>query len=84
MTLEEVSPELFLLEYYAACGMNRLTTDLHLADRFGYCDSSRLLVRPNSGGYALMVELPDGVKYWCHVDRDTLEMVREWCENTKK
>ncbi len=77
MTLEEIDPELFLWELYNANGLYELDDALCTDATFGYCDASRLRVRPRSGGYALMVEWRNGEKYWCHVDKRILEIIRK-------
>jgi hypothetical protein len=43
----------------------------------GYCDASRLLVRPRSGMLALMVEYEDGAKEWYHITPRMLKPIRE-------
>ena len=77
MTLEEISPELFLYELYNANGVYELDVALHIAVKFGYCDASRLLVRPKSGMLALMVEYEDGAKEWYHITPSLLETIRD-------
>ena len=80
MILEEIDPELFLWELYNANGLWELDDALCTDATFGYCDASRLLVRPKSGEYALMVEWWNGTKYWCHADKHILELIRERIE----
>lgn len=41
----------------------------------GYCDASRLLVRPRSGMLALMVEYDNGEKEWYHIMPRMLESI---------
>ena len=77
MTLEEISPELFLWELYNVNGVYELDVALHIAVKFGYCDASRLLVRPRSGMLALMVEYEDGAKEWYHITPRMLKLIRE-------
>ena len=77
MTVEEISPELFLWELYNANGVQELDVALHVAAKFGYCDASRLLVRPRSGMLALMVEYEDGAKEWYHITPRMLKIIRE-------
>ena len=76
MTLEELSPELFLWELYDANGMYALSEDLYIAKSVGYCDASRLKVRPRYGMIALMIEFEDGTKHWFHGTEHTLKSVR--------
>ena len=77
MTVEEISPELFLWELYNVNGVQELDVALHFAVKFGYCDASRLFVRPRSGMLALMVEYEDGAKEWYHITPRMLELVRK-------
>ena len=77
MTVEEISPELFLWELYNVNGVYELDVALHIAVKFGYCDASRLLVRPKSGMLALMVEYEDGAKEWYHITPRMLKLIRE-------
>lgn len=77
MTVEEISPELFLWELYNVNGVQELDVALHIAVKFGYCDASRLFVRPRSGMLALMVEYEDGAKEWYHIMPKMLELIRK-------
>lgn len=77
MNIEEISPELFLWELYNVNGVHELDVALHIAVKFGYCDASRLLVRPRSGMLALMVEYEDGAKEWYHITPRMLESIRK-------
>lgn len=72
--LEELSPELFIWELYDSGGP--------LLDRnevaqmaIGYCDASRLQVRPRSNLMALMCEDPEGNKFWFHVEPKEIEFI---------
>jgi hypothetical protein len=77
MTLEEISPELFLWELYNPNGMYELDDALCMHESsFGWCDASRLKVRPKAGEIALMVEWYNGTKYWCHADKKILDSIR--------
>lgn len=76
MTLEELDPELFILELYNPNGMLELSDALCLATSIGYCDASRLFVRPKYDSIALMIEWENGTKYWCHANREILESIR--------
>lgn len=75
--LEELNPELFLYELYNMNGVYGLSDALHIAVKFGYCDASRLLVRPRSGMLALMIEYEDGEKEWYHITPRMLESIRK-------
>lgn len=77
MNLEEISPERFLWEYYNPNGVQEIDDALRVAVGFGYCDASRLRVRPRSGLYALMVEWPDGAKTWYHITPRMLKLIRK-------
>ena len=77
MTVEEISPELFLWELYNVNGVQELDVALRIAVKFGYCDASRLFVRPRSGMLALMVEYEDGAKEWYHITPKMLELIRK-------
>lgn len=76
MTLEELDPELFTWELYNMGGLFELDDALYVATAFGYCDASRLPVRPRRDLYALMVEWPNGAKYWCHIDEKLLASIK--------
>ena len=80
MTLEELDPELFSLELYNPYGMYELSDALCVASSIGWCDASRLLVRPKEGEVAIMIEWENGTKYWCHATRETLYSIRERLE----
>ena len=77
MTVEELSPELFSWELYNMAGVWNLDDALYYAASFGYCDASRLLVRPKSGEYALMVTYTNGKKCWFHVTEKLLKLIRK-------
>jgi len=77
MTLEELNPELFIYELYDSCLLWNLDDALYCAAGFGYCDASRLAVRPRSGQYALMITWANGNKNWCHIDARMLKMIRK-------
>ena len=83
MKLEELSPELFLWELYNANGIQCLSVDLHIAKSVGYCDASRLQVRPRAGMFALMIEFVDGTKHWFHGTEHTLKSVQSRLERIK-
>lgn len=77
MTLEELNPELFIYELYDSCLLHVLDDALYCAAGFGYCDTSRLAVRPRTGLYALMITWQNGEKNWCHVDARQLNIIRK-------
>lgn len=84
MLIEELDPELFLFEEYNPNGTWGLSDACHLAESFGWCDASRLLVRPKPGELALMVRWPNGVQYWCHILPEMLESIRERVERLER
>ena len=67
--IEEINPELFLWELYDSSMLQSLESWELACYAVGYCDASRLYVRPKSGELALMCELPDGEKIWSHIDQ---------------
>lgn len=77
MTVEELSPELFIYELYNPNGQWELDDALYAAVEFGYCDASRLYVRPRTDQYALMVTWGNGAKYWFHIDPKQLPLIRK-------
>ena len=77
MTIEEISPELFTWELYNANLLHELSEAFYTADSFGYCDSSRLAVRPKEGMYGLMITWEDGTKHWCHITDALLIGIKE-------
>lgn len=81
MTIEEISPELFTWELYNSAGTWGLEDACYCAESFGYCDASRLLVRPRTDEFALMVYWPNGEKYWFHVTEKLLSLVKKRCVN---
>ncbi len=76
-TIEELNPELFTWELYNTAGLWELDDALYAADSFGFCDASRLAVRPRTGEFALMIEWPNGEKYWCHVTPKMLRIIEK-------
>lgn len=84
MELKELNPELFLWELYNMAGCYQLDTALHIAESLGYCDASRLAVRPRTGEYALMIEYKNGEKCWFHVPPKLLELIKQRFERKKK
>ena len=84
MTVEEISPEQFLYERYCSTLLWLLDDALYNAVEFGYCDASRLAVRPRSGEYALMITWENGEKNWCHVTDTLLNGIRERLARRRK
>ena len=85
MKLEELSPEAFLLELYNPNGLWYLSDAMCMEDSsFGWCDASRLSVRPKSGEVALMVEFYDGTKFWRHADDQTITSIKHRIEMQKQ
>lgn len=74
--IEEISPELFLYELYDSSGIWTLDDAIYVGASFGYCDASRLQVRPKSGEFALMVEWPNGNKCWFHINEEMLKCIK--------
>ena len=77
MTVEEIDPELFLLELYNPNLLWELDVALYCAVEFGYCDASRLFVRPKPGEYALMITWGNGSKNWSHIDKRMLRIINK-------
>lgn len=76
MTLDELNPELFTWELYDWSMQWLLDDALYAASHFGFCDASRLLVRPRSDEFALMIEWPNGEKCWAHISAKQLSIIR--------
>lgn len=76
--LKELDPELFTWELYNADMLREFNNTIMAVHDFGYCDASRLYIRPRSGLYALMITWENGDKEWAHVDRDTIEHIRKY------
>lgn len=51
---------------------------IHLIDKYsiGYCDGSRLIVRPNSDSYGVMFEKEDN-KFWFHIEKWIIKEIEE-------
>ena len=77
MTIEEISPELFTWELYNSAGTWGLEDTCYCAESFGYCDASRLAVRPRTGQFALMIEWPNGSKCWFHISPRMLAVIKK-------
>lgn len=64
--LEELSPELFAYELYDSGGPLLDTWEIQKY-AIGWCDATRLQVRPKSSEFvAIMLEFPDGQRIWFH------------------
>lgn len=89
--MEQLDPELFTFDNYEIDFGHRFGLyHNHYADIFeksdfisrltekmvGWCDASRLSVRPRADGVAVMCEDEDG-KFWFHILPETLESLRE-------
>ena len=75
--LEEIDPELFIYDLYDASGLQSLEGWELAQYSIGYCDAGRLYVRPRSGLYALMCELPNGDRLWFHVNEFLIKSINE-------
>ena len=84
--MKELNPELFTYELWESSYWTRLGFSYD-ADAFqvarkasecavGYCDASRLQVRPREGMIAVMCEDSDGEKFWFH-DRKSCYSLEE-------
>ena len=83
MEIKEFNPEVFTFELYNSAGAWLLDDALYAADSFGYCDASRLAVRPRAGEFALMVEWSNGERFWFHVSKRLLELVKKRIKGKK-
>ena len=80
--IEELNSECFLYENHESNWWNLFDIDFeqslelkHIHEAIekyaiGFCDGSKVLLRPNSKNYAIMFE-KDGEKFWFHVEK--------WC-----
>lgn len=87
--IPELNPELFTWDNYEYDYGDRLnldyrqSVDLKTMEReikrraVGYCQGSRLLVRPKSDMYGLMLEDDDHEKFWFHYPRTCLDHIRD-------
>ena len=75
--LKELNPELFSWELYNVAGMWHLDDAIRDAASLGYCDASRLTVRPRAGEFALMVEWNNGERFWFHVSAKLLHLIEK-------
>lgn len=82
----ELNPELFTYELYDSgfwftLGLSFIESmDIEHLMRaikeygIGYCDASRLAIRPMEGSYAIMCEV-NGEKIWFHLDIHTFKQI---------
>ena len=89
MKVEMADPELFTWENYEPDFGQRI--GLSFADTLevkkmkaeivkrlaGYCDGSRLSVRPRDDSYAIMLEDDDNEKFWFHYPKDSFDEIIE-------
>ena len=87
--IQELNPELFTWDNYEYDYGDRLnldyrqSVDLKTMEReikrraVGYCQGSRLLVRPKSDMYGLMLEDDDHEKFWFHYPRTCLDRIMD-------
>lgn len=71
--IQEINPELFLSELYDTyllLAFNSWELPIYAV---GYCDASKLCVKPKSDDVALMFELPIGNKLWCYTSKKMLD-----------
>lgn len=74
--MKKISPEKFLFEKYigrVGYTINDVMTTRHTAKPgvkfLGFCEASRLPVRPRAEGFALMAEMENGDVVWLHVEQ---------------
>lgn len=87
--IPEINPELFLWENYEPDYGGRLGLDFrestsiwHVSKKLlehcvGYCDATRLQVRPKTGMYALMCEDENHEKFWFHYPDTCFDGMRD-------
>ena len=87
--IKEIDPELFLWELYESDYGGRMdlnfrdSTDIYVMDReirkraIGFCQGSRLPVRPKSDMYGLMLEDDEHEKFWFHYPRCCLDRIMD-------
>lgn len=93
--IEEIDPEFFTWDNYendygARLDLDyRQSTDLKTMEReikrraIGYCQGSRLFVRPKSDMYGVMLEDDDGEKFWFHYPRTCLDRIIDGIDREK-
>ena len=87
--IEEINPERFTWDCYEVDYGGRLdldyrqSIDMKTMEReikkraIGYCDGSRLYVRPKSDMYGLMLEDDEGEKFWFHYPKTCLDYIMD-------
>ena len=87
--IEEINPERFTWDCYEVDYGGRLdldyrqSIDMKVMEReikkraIGYCDGSRLYVRPKSDMYGLMLEDDEGEKFWFHYPKTCLDYIMD-------
>ena len=85
--MEKLNPELFTWDNYeydygARLGLDfRESTEMRIMEReikkrgIGYCDGSRLSVRPKNDMYGLMLEDDEHEKFWFHFPKSCLDNI---------
>lgn len=86
LRIEYLNPELFTYDNYESAYWNRFDWDSSwdqtilistIRERaLGYCDGSRLSVRPNPEDYGVMFEDEYG-KFWFHISKNLIDSLRE-------
>ena len=87
--MEELSPEYFTYSLYDSNWWSRLDLD-YMSDDLsddvvrkirnrgvGWCDGSRMTVRPKPDMVCVMCQDSDGDYFWFHVRKETLDKVLE-------
>lgn len=87
--IDEINPERFTwdcyeVDYGGRLGLDyRQSVDMKTMEReikkraIGYCDGSRLYVRPKSDMYGLMLEDDEGEKFWFHYPKTCLDYIMD-------
>ena len=87
--IEEINPERFTWDCYEVDYGGRLdldyrqSIDMKTMEReikkhaIGYCDGSRLYVRPKSDMYGLMLEDDECEKFWFHYPKTCLDYIMD-------
>lgn len=86
--MENLSPELFTFDNYDSNYWSRLGLEVFYKHcdlvqcitkkARGYCDGSRLSVRPRADSYGVMFEDEEGT-FWFHIDKDTIDDILDGC-----
>ena len=82
----ELNPEIFTYDCYESNYWSYLGLDcFHDESDFirqlkkyaiGYCDASRLSIRPRTNMYAVMCEV-DGYTFWFHIEKNKFDSIKE-------